>query len=251
MQQGALALAARTPSLREWIDQNGGIAHRDAAANAGYGLAVRRAAVRDGSVARVRRNWLATGAAPADLRTAARNTGRLACVSVARRRGWWLPEGVDERVHVSLDPHAAPPDRSVVGHWSRPIAPAPGYGLVESIEDALAHIALCTTPEAARIIWESAIRVEDLSVEAVRRVGWPSPEARTCAESATGLSDSGLETIAVVRLSGWGVPIRQQVLIAGRPVDLSSASGSSSRSTGSRITRHRRSGRRTSRSTPS
>jgi len=35
-----------------------------------------------------------------------------------------------------------------------------------------------------------------------------------------GLSDSGLETIVVVRLSGWGVPLRQQVQLAGHRVDI-------------------------------
>lgn len=36
----------------------------------------------------------------------------------------------------------------------------------------------------------------------------------------TGLSDSGLETFFVYRLSGWGVPIRQQAVVAGRAVDV-------------------------------
>ena len=36
----------------------------------------------------------------------------------------------------------------------------------------------------------------------------------------TGLSDSGLETICVVRLSRWGIPIRQQIVLAGKRVDV-------------------------------
>ena len=214
-------LGNATPlTLEEWIRECGGIVHRDAAANAGYAVAARRAAARSEAVTRIRRNWLATANAPDDLRTAAASGGRLACISVARRSGWWIPDGVDERVHVSLDPHGAPPAGDVVAHWSTSIAPAPGFGLVESTEDALSHIATCTTPETARIIWESAIRVEQLSVDAVRRIRWPSPAARACADAVTGLSDSGLETIAVVRLSRWGVSIRQQHVIGGRPVDL-------------------------------
>ena len=35
-----------------------------------------------------------------------------------------------------------------------------------------------------------------------------------------GLSDSGLETIFVYRLSGWGLPIRQQIVLAGARVDI-------------------------------
>lgn len=119
-----------------------------------------------------------------------------------------------------MDPHGPSPDKAVVAHWSARIAPAAGYGLVESVEDALAHIASCLPPSAARILWESAIRVESLSLEAVKRVEWRSTAARACANGVTGLSDSGLETIPVVRLSRWGIPIRQQIVLAGRPVDL-------------------------------
>jgi very-short-patch-repair endonuclease len=215
-----LTAAQPEQTLLEWIDEQGGIVHRDAATSAGYSLAGRRAAVRSGMVRRIRRNWLATDRAPDDLRVAAENTGRLACVSVARRRGWWIPEHTDERIHVAVDPHGASPDRSVVAHWSTRLAPPAGFGLVESVEDALAHIAVCSTPERARVMWESAIRVESLSVDTLRRIEWPTAAARACASAVTGLSDSGLETIAVVRLSRWGIPIRQQAVIAGRRVDL-------------------------------
>jgi very-short-patch-repair endonuclease len=206
--------------LREWIDESGGIVHRDAAVQAGFPLAVRRTAVREGSVTRIRRDWLATDLAPDDLRAAAESAGRLACVSAARRRGWWIPEGTDGRVHVAMDPHGPSPSKDLVAHWSARIAPPAGYGLIESVEDAMAHIASCVSPADARIMWESAMRVESLSLEAVRRVDWPSAAARSCAATVTGLSDSGLETIAVVKLSRWGIPIRQQVVLAGRPVDL-------------------------------
>lgn len=119
-----------------------------------------------------------------------------------------------------MDPHGPSPDKAVVAHWSARIAPPAGYGLIESVEDAMAHIASCVSPADSRIMWESAMRVESLSLEAVRRVEWPSAAARSCAATVTGLSDSGLETIAVVKLSRWGIPIRQQVVLAGRPVDL-------------------------------
>lgn len=206
--------------LHEWIDENDGIDHRQAAEEAGFTLRARRAAVRNGSVERIRRNWLATASAPGDLRAAAESSGRLACVSLARRRGWWVPEGVDEKVHVRLDPNGASASDEVVVHWTRELAPAPGYGLVESVEDALAHIATCLTPENARIVWESAIRVEGLSLDALRRIPWRTHTAVACADAASGLSDSGLETLFVVRLARWDVTIRQQIVIAGRRVDL-------------------------------
>jgi very-short-patch-repair endonuclease len=210
----------RAKFLREWIDQSGGIVHRDAAAAAGYSLAVRRTAVRDGTVTRIRRDWLATDLAPDDLRSAAESGGRLACVSAARRRGWWIPEGTDDRVHVAMDPHGPSPAKAVVAHWSARIAPPAGYGLIESVEDSMAHIASCVSPADSLVLWESAMRTESLSLDAVRRVQWPTAAAKSCADAVTGLSDSGLETIAVVKLSRWGIPIRQQIVLAGRPVDL-------------------------------
>ena len=70
------------------------------------------------------------------------------------------------------------------------------------------------------MIWESAVRIERLDVEALRLVEWREPRSRALADEVIGLSDSGLETMVVVRLSGWGVPLRQQVRLAGRRVDI-------------------------------
>ena len=82
------------------------------------------------------------------------------------------------------------------------------------------HIAACLVFEEALATWESACRVERLAPEALRSVRWTSVRARELAAEVRGLSDSGLETLLVVRLSGWGVPLVQQATIAGRRVDL-------------------------------
>lgn len=213
-------VAREVDRLAAWVTDAGGIAHRDAAANAGFSVAIRRAAVRCGAVRRLRRFWLATDAAPLDLLTAAESGGTLTCVSAARHRGWWVPDDAPDGIHVGLDPHASSPIPAVTAHWSQRIAPAPGYGLLDSVEDTLAHLAQCLPPESAQIVWNSALRVENLAVEAIQRVRWRSTAARECAERASDQSDSGLETIVAVRLSGWGVPLRQQAELLGRPVDL-------------------------------
>ena len=168
----------------------------------------------------VRRLWLAVPTATGDLMAAASAGARLACVSAARHRGWWLPEGADKGLHLRFAPHARSFSFDGVAHWTTSIAPAPAYSLVESTEDSLAHLARCLDPESARVAWESAIRVERLSVDALRGIRWPSENSRECARSVSGLSDSGLETIAVVRLEPWGLRLRQQCVIAGRRVDL-------------------------------
>lgn len=72
----------------------------------------------------------------------------------------------------------------------------------------------------ALAVWESALHKTDLTAETLRRVSWPAPGARELAEAASVLSHSGLETYAAVRLSAFGVPIRQQVWLDGHPVDI-------------------------------
>lgn len=206
----------------EWIGARGGIVHRDAVLSAGFGARALRATVASSALRRIGRSWLVAPGAPDELVTAARAGGRLACVSVARQRKWWMPDGVGPNVHVHRHPHAFVPPLSppVTAHWSIPVVAVSPHALTESIEDALAHIASCLPREDALVLWESAARRERLSPEALRQVRWKTVAARECAEATTGLSDSGLETIVVVRLSPWGVPMRQQTVLAGRPVDL-------------------------------
>lgn len=208
--------------LAEWLANRDGIGHRDAARLAGFGQREQARRIASGELRVVRRSWLALPTADPELVGAATAGARLTCLSLARRRGWWIPEGFVFDRHLSVKPHGRSPsveERTVI-HWSQSIAPASPFTLVESIEDTLGHIAACVSEEAALIIWESAIRAENISVDALRNVRWKSRAARRCAEEVDGLSDSGLETIAVTRLSRWGIPIRQQAVLARKPVDL-------------------------------
>ncbi|HYJ51239.1 MAG TPA: DUF559 domain-containing protein [Microbacterium sp.] len=205
----------------EWLNRReGGIAHREVARRAGFSTTAVRRAVQNGWVRVVRRVWLAGPTAATELVIAASVGAHIACVSAARRRKWWLPEEIDQRLHLRFAPHSRSAAFDGVAHWTTSIAPAPVYGLVESPEDTLAHLAGCLDPETARVVWESAIRVEGLSVDALRQVHWRSRAAAECARTVSGLSDSGLETIVIVRLTPWGLRLRQQFVIAGRPVDL-------------------------------
>jgi very-short-patch-repair endonuclease len=204
--------------IAQWVTDRGGIVHRSDLLDRGVSAGALRAAVTAGVILRVRRYWLATPAAPPALVVAAGVTGVIACVSAARHRGWWMPDDVRGGIHVRVAPHARPP-AGVTAHWGRPIVPTTPRVLVESIEDALNHVAACVPREAALAIWESAARIERLSPEGLRRVRWTTPGAHECAASITGLSDSGLETLFVVRLRPWGIPIRQQIVLAGKRVD--------------------------------
>ncbi|MBM3715515.1 MAG: DUF559 domain-containing protein [Actinobacteria bacterium] len=210
--------------LRAWVLARGGIVARAAAREAGFDVRAVRAAAREGRIEIVRRRWVVAGEPDAARLAAARSGALLACVSAARARGWWIPATADDRLHLWLAPGSASDGlpRPFAGkvHWTKAIAPAPRHSLIESVEDTLAHVAGCLTPEEAVIVWESAPRRERLDPAALRRVRWTSASARACADEIGGLSDSGLETIIVVRLRPHGLPVRQQVVIAGRPVDI-------------------------------
>lgn len=210
--------------VEEWLAAREGIAHRDALIRAGFPVARLRSFVRAGSAEWIRRAWIALPTAAPDLLLAARAGGRITCVTLARRRKWWMPPALDARPHLHLDP-AAGSARLGDGwdgvlHWTQAIAPPSGPALQGSIEDALAHIALCVPGDLARVLWESAARQEGLAPEYLRRVRWRGPAARELADAVTGLSDSGLETLVIAPLARWGIRVRQQVKIAGHLVDL-------------------------------
>lgn len=205
--------------LVEWLSGRDGIAHRADATARGFSPSRVRAAIRAGIVRRIRSTWIALDDAPAELLAAATGAGRVTCLSLARRREWWIPDAADDRLHLQLHPNAHRLLENVTFHWARPLVDR-GRVLEASVEDALAHIAQCFSYEDAMSVWESAVKVENLDIESVRSVRWPDAASRNCANTIRGQSDSGLETLFVVRLSPWGIPIRQQVRLAGRPVDV-------------------------------
>ena len=207
-------------NVAHWITAHGGIVHRKQVLDAGISVYRLRAAVARGEVERVRRNWVVTDAAPRVLLQAAQVSGRLTCVSAAVHRGWWVPPGSEDATHIAVKPDARPPQGEIKTHWSKPLVPLPADRLVDAIPDILERVANCLPFEQALVVWESAMRVERKHPDAVARIAWRTPAARRLAAVATGQSDSGLETIFVVRLSPWGVRIRQQVSIAGHRVDV-------------------------------
>lgn len=205
-------------ALTAWLNGRNGIAHGHDALAAGFTAHTIRAATDGGAVTRIRRTWLATPTATDAFRQAARIGGRLACLSAAMHHGLWTID--DERLHLAVRPNSSRFDAgNAVVHWNTgPIAPH-RYELVEPVIDALAHLADCRPLDHALATWESAVRTGAVSLVFLNRMPLRSHAARRVREACGALSDSGIESIPVVRLARIGITVRQQVYIDGHHVD--------------------------------
>ncbi|WP_130176095.1 endonuclease domain-containing protein [Cryobacterium sp. SO1] len=201
-----------------WLNQHGGIAHSQQVLRAGFTRFAIRQNVAGGVCVRIRRDWLALPTAPGDLRAAAALGGRVACLSVARRLELWhLPDGMN---HVSMRRNGAVPASDTLRvHWSAGPVPVARFALVEPIENALVHIAQCQPFENALVVWDSALNKNLVTQQSLARLYVRGAAARAVRDVASGLSDSGLETLPVARLALAGIRVSQQVKLEGHNVD--------------------------------
>lgn len=203
-----------------WVMKRDGIVHRHDLRDAGFSPADLRDAVRAGALRMIRRDWFVAPNADTASVAAVEAGGRVACVSAARARGWWIPDGVGTRLHVAVRPTGPRLSDAHVLHWSDPLVPVARGAAIVSCEDALQHVAGCLALTDALVIWESAVRTERLDPTVLQRMPWTSAAARALAFDVTGLSDSGLETILLRGLCHLSVALRPQAVIAGHRVDL-------------------------------
>lgn len=167
---------------------------------------------------RPRNGWVALPDADPLLVAAARAGVVLSCLTEAGRLGLWVLS--DGAVHV-----AAPPQRHIGEvkdgtrvHWMRPLVPRHPDALTDPVENVLAAVVRCQPHESALAVWESALRQGLVTRESLGLMPL-APSARSLLEECSLHSDSGLETFVPVRLRFLRLPIRQQVWLAGHPVD--------------------------------
>ncbi|WP_309069346.1 DUF559 domain-containing protein [Microbacterium sp.] len=200
------------------VAERGGVMRVRDALDAGVASSALKRAKKQNLLIRPSNGWIALPGADPALRAAAELGVVISCVTRAQRAGLWT-FGSDT-FHVAAEPHHRLP-RSTVAHvhWSRAVVPRPPGALEDGIENALVLIAQCQPFEQALVVWESALRVGLISLELMRRL--PLGErARRVLQAAQPFADSGLETIVVPRLRWLKLPLRRQVVIAGRPVDV-------------------------------
>jgi very-short-patch-repair endonuclease len=212
------AAAARTEAIRDAVAVGGGVMRVRRLVDSGWSRRAIDQALEAGAIVRIRNGWVRTTEADPLLSAAARHRVLLTCVTQARRLGLWVLR--DEGVHVAAHSHAGRVESvGAVVHWSRPLVPRHPDVLVDPIENVLGLVATCQPFETALAVWESALSKELVDVHALRRLSLP-PAARRLAQEVTPFADSGLESFAIPRLRWLKLPMRRQVWICGRRVDL-------------------------------
>lgn len=210
------------------VRARGGVIRQADAIAAGATKRALAECVRRGTLQRVRRSWLVLPDADSLLVAAARAGVILSCVTRAKRLGLWVLE--DGRPHVAApstsggvcvretrSPSGGTLPRAVV-HWSAPIVPRPPHTLEDSVENTLVLVAMCRPRESALAVWESALRTGMADRQALGRLPLPV-RARELLEVATDYSDSGLETLVLLRLRWLRVRIIPQAWILGHRTD--------------------------------
>ncbi|MCP2032215.1 very-short-patch-repair endonuclease [Okibacterium sp. HSC-33S16] len=205
-------------NVQAWLNLRDGIAHRGDAFDAGFtGYAIRKAIGED-RVRVVRRQWLYTRRCPAPLVTAASLGARLTCLTAAKQLDLWTID--DDRTHLAVARHAVVrPSAGLRLHWGEPLVPVGPFELVDPVENLLAHLADCQPFENAIVVFDSAVRKEMVNHVQLSKWQLRSRAFRRLAQATSQFSDSGIESLPVIRLRRRGIEMRQQVFIDGHPVD--------------------------------
>lgn len=204
--------------LEHELSQRNGIMRSAALQELGHSPHELRRALAARRVVRPQRGWIALPSADPELVFAARHHVVLTCVSQASRLGLWVLD--DDRSHVAGAQTArkstAPNCRI---HWRTPLVPrAPGR-LTDPIENVLAQVAACQPHDAALAIWDSALNKKLIDIHALESLPLRGA-ARQLLEHCSPFADSGIETLFRTRLRWLGIPLRTQVWVHGRRVDV-------------------------------
>lgn len=154
----------------------------------------------------MRTGWYSTGS-PGIVEDAIRHGGALGCVSALSVHGaWTLPS---DRIHLVVG-RGAKAHPSAALHW---VARSPRY-VVEPIQGAVEQAIRCLDLEAAAVALDSAVNRRLIAWEEVRRICDGTARGRSLLRRLDPASESGLETLARVRLRRLNLSLRVQVNVA-------------------------------------
>jgi very-short-patch-repair endonuclease len=189
-------------------------------------------AVHDGSLTRVARGWVASNRAGSISATAVARGGKLTGSTALASQGVW--DGLDARVHIAVRPNAhdvplhtpefiarlASPKHTtgpITMHWTReryPDTAAPPWRV--STIDALLVVSRESSEEQLLACIDSAIHLGAISRSALPVLFSLLPRRRQkLLDLVDGRAESGLETLARLRLARLGHRITPQVAIPG------------------------------------
>jgi very-short-patch-repair endonuclease len=204
--------------LEDWLRERDGAAHTTEIYAAGFSRHAVASAVDSGRMLRLRRSWIASKTCDPAVLAAVGVSGRLTCVTAARRLALWTPAPAE--FHIAVAPNAARFDSAGLHvHWSSGPAPIGPHALLDPLINVLHQVARCQEPATALAVWESALKRRLIAPEVLSRIDWRSARASRIAAVADVLSDSGLETHFVILMRSIGVVVIQQVWVDGHPLD--------------------------------
>lgn len=212
----------------------GGILTLNALETAGYSAPIRTQMVKAGTLLRLRNGWFALPDADPERIRAVRVGGILTCSSRLRELGLWVMP--DPRLHVRVAENASrlrsPADRSVpwhgadhpdlVLHWS---SAKPGRAsrnsALDSVSASVSHLIRCAPRNSAIVTIDSALNTKRLgtpilTTDELSNILQDLPaKYRPLEHLVDCRSQSGLETLARIRLRALGIRVRPQVKIEG------------------------------------
>lgn len=180
------------------------------------------AAIRSGSVTRVRRGWFATASASLEQLTAVRIGGRIGGTTACATFGIWVPES--DAIHVSLYRNSSrlrpspTRGRPVILDWTSDAAPVDPWTSAwrVDLESAVAQCLRLLAVDEAIALLDSALHARALSRLAVSRLLLGAPEKLRSIETLMDArAESGTESLVRVRLAACGVVCMPQVKIPG------------------------------------
>lgn len=204
--------------IEDAITRLGGLARSSELHRHGHSRAMIAQALAAGRIIRVRKGWFASRRLAPESVAAARIGGAPACVSAARLHGLWVPPA-EEGLHVAVRPGtarlrdpedaAAPlaPAAGVTVHWTDPRSRT-----LQAVPEAIALAARCAGPETAFVLLESAMhrRLIGRGERALLNSSAPG-WFRAWSRHASGLSESGTESLVKLLLLSLDLPFVQQV----------------------------------------
>ncbi len=168
---------------------------------------VQRAAARQ-RVARVRPGWYAAGPAHPDVLRAVRAGGAVTCVSTFRLLGSWTVD--DGQLHVRMRRGTGlTGGAGLRQHWSDLPVTTPIDSRVESAR----CLVRCLPHDEAVVALDSALHHGLITLAELRRDA--DPRMRTVLADVDPRAESGLESLARLRLRRRRIRLRPQVLIPG------------------------------------